>query len=97
MTVTGSHRFPFFACAVRVAEQPVTGTSTPGHMTFLLPATQVHQSHGHQEVMPAPRSDVQPICRPFAPGLGASRMVLAGTGLPEPVSGPGHLFLFSRP
>ena len=87
----------FFACSVRVTEQTVTGTSTPEYMTFLLPATQVHQSHGHQEVMPAPPSDVQPIGRPFVPGLGACRVVLAGTGSPEPVSGPGHLFPLSHP
>jgi hypothetical protein len=91
-----THTFSVFTCGVRITVQAVTGASLPGHMTLLLPATQVNQSLGEQEVMPAPQSDVQPIGRPFVPGLGVNRMVLAGAGLPEPASGPGHLFSSRR-
>jgi len=92
----GTHTFTVFACGIRITVQAVTGASPPGHMTLLLPATQVNQSHGVQEVMRAPQSDVQPFGRPLVPGLDVNRMVLAGAGLPEPASGPGHLFSLRR-
>ena len=84
------------SCGTWVTNCTVTGTSAVGHMSLLLPATQGHQSHGDQEVMPAPQPDAQPIGGLFAPCPGANRMVLAGAGLPKPASGPGRLFL-SRP
>jgi hypothetical protein len=95
-TVTGCPPVAHLACGVRVTVQAVIGASTSGHMILLLPATQVHQSPGDQEVMPAPPSDVQPIGRQFAPGWGANRMVLAGAGLPKSAPGPGRLFLLPR-
>lgn len=80
------------SCGAWVGELPATGASSTAHVTFL-PATSPHHHDGALEVMPAPSAGVRPVGRLHAPRLGASRMVLAGAGLPLPASGPGRLFL----
>lgn len=64
---------------------------------FLLEAAWAKTLGGEKEVKPWPWADSWPVCRLDVPGLGISRIVLAGASGSSLAFGPGHLSASAEP
>jgi len=64
---------------------------------FLLKEAWAETTRGRKEVKPWPWSDTWPVGRLSVPGLGISRIVLAGASGSSLAFGPGHLFNSAKP